>query len=144
MNHPTDFPAPIPTIHPNPQEEEQVSMMVLPDYSSGSGEKDINVLGFCLRSVPPLFPAYTIYLRVLGPRSHDPNPIARLISTIHTQNQSISRFAGQELLSSADLRLAYARRYGLIGANGIGKTTLLKHIAAFEIEGACLRACVCV
>ena len=26
-------------------------------------------------------------------------------------------------------------RYGLIGANGIGKTTLLKHIAAFEIEG---------
>jgi hypothetical protein len=28
-----------------------VSMMVLPDYSSGSGEKDINVLGFCLRSV---------------------------------------------------------------------------------------------
>lgn len=60
-------------------EEEQVSMMVLPDYSSGSGEKDINVLGFCLR------------------------------------------FAGQELLSSADLRLAYGRRYGLIGANGIGK-----------------------
>ena len=52
------------------EEEEQVSMMILPDYSSGSGEKDINVLGFCLR------------------------------------------FAGQELLSSADLRLAYARRYG--------------------------------
>lgn len=45
------------------------------------------------------------------------------------------RFAGQELLSSADLRLAYGRRYGLIGANGIGKTTLLKHMAAFEIEG---------
>lgn len=33
------------------EEEEQVSMMVLPDYSSGSGEKDINVLGFCIRSV---------------------------------------------------------------------------------------------
>ena len=69
--------------------------MILPDYSSGSGEKDINVLGFCLR------------------------------------------FAGQELLTSADLRLAYARRYGLVGKNGIGKTTLLKHIAAFEIEGRC-------
>ena len=39
------------------------------------------------------------------------------------------------MLSSADLRLAYGRRYGLIGANGIGKTTLLKHMAAFEIEG---------
>ncbi|EWM27296.1 abc transporter [Nannochloropsis gaditana] len=75
------------------EEEEQVSMMILPDYSSGSGEKDINVLGFVLR------------------------------------------FAGQELLSNADLRMAYGRRYGLIGANGIGKTTLLKHIAAFEIEG---------
>lgn len=47
----------------------------------------------------------------------------------------VGRFAGQELLSSADLRLAYARRYGLVGKNGIGKTTLLKHIAAFEIEG---------
>lgn len=45
------------------------------------------------------------------------------------------RFAGQELLASADLRLAYSRRYGLVGKNGIGKTTLLKHIAAFEIEG---------
>lgn len=39
-------------------------MMVLPDYSSGSGEKDINVLGFCLRYVraqnpparPPIHP----------------------------------------------------------------------------------------
>jgi hypothetical protein len=31
------------------EEEEQVSMMILPDYSSGSGEKDINVLGFVLR-----------------------------------------------------------------------------------------------
>jgi hypothetical protein len=33
------------------EEEEQVSMMILPDYSSGSGEKDINVLGFVLRYV---------------------------------------------------------------------------------------------
>jgi len=33
------------------EEEEQVSMMILPDYSSGSGEKDINVLGFVLRCV---------------------------------------------------------------------------------------------
>jgi ATPase subunit of ABC transporter with duplicated ATPase domains len=48
---------------------------------------------------------------------------------------AVCRFAGQELLASADLRLAYSRRYGLVGKNGIGKTTLLKHIAAFEIEG---------
>jgi hypothetical protein len=31
-----------------------VSLMILPDYSSGSGEKDINVLGFNLRSVPAM------------------------------------------------------------------------------------------
>lgn len=31
------------------QEEEQVSLMLLPDYTSGSGEKDINVLNFTLR-----------------------------------------------------------------------------------------------
>lgn len=36
------------------QEEEQVSLMVLPDYSSGSGEKDINVLNFNLRYARPL------------------------------------------------------------------------------------------
>lgn len=44
-------PYPTHTAPRHPQEGEQVSMMVLPDYSSGSGEKDINVLGFCLRSV---------------------------------------------------------------------------------------------
>lgn len=47
----------------------------------------------------------------------------------------VIRFAGQEMLTGADLRLAYGRRYGLVGKNGIGKTTLLKHIAAFDIEG---------
>lgn len=42
---------------------------------------------------------------------------------------------GKTLLNGADLHLAYARRYGLIGKNGIGKTTLLRHMAAFDIEG---------
>ena len=32
-------------------------------------------------------------------------------------------------------RLAFGRRYGLVGKNGVGKTTLLKHMAAFDIEG---------
>lgn len=44
-------------------------------------------------------------------------------------------YSGRILLENADLRLVYGRRYGLIGRNGIGKTTLLKHMANFDIEG---------
>ena len=44
-------------------------------------------------------------------------------------------YGGQILLEGADLRIVFGRRYGLIGRNGIGKTTLLKHMARFDIEG---------
>ena len=53
---------------------------------------------------------------------------------IQVSNFTIT-YGGQVLLDGADLRLAYGRRYGLIGRNGIGKTTLLKHMALFDIEG---------
>lgn len=53
---------------------------------------------------------------------------------IHVHNFNIT-FGGQILLEEADLKLVFGRRYGLIGRNGIGKTTLLKHMAAFDIEG---------
>lgn len=42
---------------------------------------------------------------------------------------------GVHLLDNARLKLTYGRKYGLIGRNGIGKTTLLNHIARKEIEG---------
>jgi len=38
-------------------------------------------------------------------------------------------------LNSRLLRLAYGRRYGLVGKNGVGKTTLFKAIAFMQIEG---------
>lgn len=38
------------------------------------------------------------------------------------------------LLTGADLNLAYGRRYGLVGRNGLGKTTLLKMIASQNLR----------
>ncbi|KAG1889194.1 P-loop containing nucleoside triphosphate hydrolase protein [Suillus subluteus] len=42
-------------------------------------------------------------------------------------------FGSNRILSGASLTLAYGRRYGLIGRNGVGKSTLLKHIAMREV-----------
>nr|QNH67897.1 ATP-binding cassette transporter subfamily F member 1 X2 [Brachionus rotundiformis] len=36
---------------------------------------------------------------------------------------------GRNLFANADLKITYGRHYGLVGPNGMGKTTLLKHIA---------------
>lgn len=36
---------------------------------------------------------------------------------------------GRNLFTNASLKVAFGRRYGLVGPNGMGKTTLLKHIA---------------
>ena len=38
-------------------------------------------------------------------------------------------YGDRVLLQGADLTLAYGRRYGLIGRNGLGKTTLLRMIS---------------
>jgi len=52
---------------------------------------------------------------------------------IKCQNVSISLDNGRCLLDDAELKFTHRRRYGLVGKNGIGKTTLLKAIAAFQI-----------
>ncbi len=54
---------------------------------------------------------------------------------IQVKNVSLSLDNGRSLLDGADLKFSHLRRYGLVGKNGIGKTTLLKAIAKFEIEG---------
>jgi len=43
-------------------------------------------------------------------------------------------FAGNRLLTDASLTLAYGRRYGLVGNNGVGKSTLLRALSRREIS----------
>ncbi|KAJ3291318.1 hypothetical protein HDU79_002498 [Rhizoclosmatium sp. JEL0117] len=45
-----------------------------------------------------------------------------------------SHFAGKKILTNADLSMTYGRRYGLVGKNGIGKSTLLRAIAHGELR----------
>jgi len=78
----------------NMAKQGKVAEMILPDYSSGRNERDIQC-----------------------------------------QNVSISLDNGRCLLDDAELKFSHGRRYGLVGKNGIGKTTLLKAIASFDIHG---------
>merc|ERR1712232_101732 len=48
---------------------------------------------------------------------------------------SLSLDNGQAILEDAELRIVYQRRYGMMGRNGIGKTTLLKAIASLSLPG---------
>lgn len=54
-------------------------------------------------------------------------------------------YGGRLLLSHANLRLLQGHRYGIIGQNGVGKSTLLRSIAEGKLEGfpshAVLRTC---
>lgn len=40
---------------------------------------------------------------------------------------------GKRILTDASLSLAYSRRYGLVGQNGIGKSTLLRALSRREV-----------
>jgi len=52
---------------------------------------------------------------------------------IKVENFDISA-SGKQLFNKATLTIAINRRYGLVGPNGMGKTTLLKHIAARKLD----------
>lgn len=51
---------------------------------------------------------------------------------VHLVNIDVT-FGSLRILSNASLTLAHGRRYGVIGRNGIGKSTLLRHMALREV-----------
>jgi ATP-binding cassette subfamily F protein 3 len=67
------------------------------------------------------------------------NPILDYTTTkgkskdIKLENFDIS-FGGKRILTDANVTLAFGRRYGLVGKNGIGKSTLLKAMARRELN----------
>uniref|UniRef100_A0A336K328 ATP-binding cassette sub-family F member 3 n=1 Tax=Culicoides sonorensis TaxID=179676 RepID=A0A336K328_CULSO len=52
---------------------------------------------------------------------------------IRIENFDVS-FGEKVLLQNADLTLAYGRRYGFVGRNGLGKTTLLRMISSKHLQ----------
>ena len=59
---------------------------------------------------------------------------AKLTQDIHLDDFNISN-GGKDLIADATMMLAFGRRYGLIGRNGTGKTTLLRALAGHEVKG---------
>ena len=51
-----------------------------------------------------------------------------------TVNNLTMRFGNRILFQDINLKLDRHKRYGLIGANGAGKTTFLKNLGTFPVE----------
>lgn len=44
--------------------------------------------------------------------------------------------ASKRILTEASMAIAFGRRYGLVGRNGVGKSTLLRYLSSRQISGA--------
>lgn len=63
----------------------------------------------------------------------DLGPSAGKTKDVKIENFDLHVGAGQRILSDANLTLSYGHRYGLVGQNGIGKSTLLKALSRREL-----------
>ena len=74
----------------------------------------------------------TVHMNV---RAFNVNQTTDKTRDVLARNVTVSLNNGTVLLESGELKFAYQRRYGLIGENGVGKSTLLKAIAQGGVEG---------
>ncbi|KAL5552443.1 hypothetical protein UlMin_002619 [Ulmus minor] len=65
--------------------------------------------------------------------NHD-NSGGPIVKDIHLENFNIS-VGGRDLIVDGSLTLSFGRHYGLVGRNGTGKTTFLRHMAMHAIDG---------
>ncbi|XP_039010954.1 ABC transporter F family member 3-like [Hibiscus syriacus] len=65
--------------------------------------------------------------------NHD-NSGGAAVRDIHMENFNVS-VGGRDLIVDGSVTLSYGRHYGLVGRNGTGKTTFLRHMAMHAIEG---------
>ncbi|KAF4351108.1 hypothetical protein CsatB_004827 [Cannabis sativa] len=65
--------------------------------------------------------------------THD-NSGGSTVKDIRMENFSVS-VGGRELIVDGELTLSFGRHYGLVGRNGTGKTTFLRHMAMHAIDG---------
>lgn len=72
--------------------------------------------------------------RSFGGRGVNRGGAAQLGRDAVVQQLTLS-YGGKELLREVKLVVAHGRRYGLVGANGVGKTTLLRRIASGAVPG---------
>lgn len=56
------------------------------------------------------------------------------VKDIHMDNFNVS-VGGRDLIVDGSLTLSFGRHYGLVGRNGTGKTTFLRHMALHAIDG---------
>ncbi|XP_042449338.1 ABC transporter F family member 3-like isoform X3 [Zingiber officinale] len=66
--------------------------------------------------------------------NHGGNENGPAIRDIHMENFTVS-VGGKDLIQDASVTLSFGRHYGLVGRNGTGKTSFLRHMAMHAIDG---------
>ncbi|KAL9259154.1 ABC transporter F family member 3-like protein [Drosera capensis] len=66
--------------------------------------------------------------------NHNNDSSGPVVRDIHLENFNIS-VGGRDLIVDGVVTLSFGRHYGLVGRNGTGKTTFLRHLAMHAIDG---------